>query len=397
MHESAETTEESFVRGYTGRITIVLALGSLGVSIGRQMLPLVLPSIIDELSITSAKAGMALTVMWAAFAVSQYPAGRFADQWSRTTIIVGGLATMVVGFGLLLVGLTYPLFVVSAGCIGIGAGLYIISTRTMLSDLFVERRGQAFGINTSANMVGGAFASAVSVVILSAGVWEYGFLPVLVVLLSVSFLLHLWSQESYVVTSVTLELASSTKRVFSRSRMRWLVVAYTMYMLTWQGVLSFLPTALRADKGFSPELAAVGFAIPFVVGIVVMPLAGKMSDGIARLPITAGGLLLSAAGLTTIILAPYPLVILFGIMLFALGLLSFPPVMQAFLMDVFPDTNKGGDFGIFRTMYFGIGSLGPTYVGFVSEWFNYLVAFAGLVCCLLAGGAIIFWTHLTKG
>jgi MFS family permease len=233
-------------------------------------------------------------------------------------------------------------------------------------------------------------------VTLAAGVWEYGFLPVLAVLSIVIVLLHFWTREPYVFNRVTLDLGSSAARVFGDSRMRWLVVAYTMYMLTWQGVLSFLPTALRADKGFSPELAAIGFAIPFVIGIVVMPLAGKMSDNVARLPITAAGLILSATGLTTIILAPYSRLVLLGIAIFSLGLLSFPPVMQAFLMDVFADLNKGADFGTFRTMYFGVGSLGPTYVGVVSDWFDFMLAFAGLVVCLLVGGGIILWTHLTS-
>jgi MFS family permease len=396
MHEHGESSEESFVRGYTGRITIMLALGSLGVSVGRQMLPLVLPSIIEELSITGSLAGIALTVMWVTFAASQYPAGRLADQLSRTTILAAGLVTMIAGFGLLLVPLTYPLFVLSTACIGAGAGLFIISTRTMLSDLFVERRGQAFGLNTSANMLGGAAASAASVVILSTGVWQYGFLPVLGVLLVVAVLLHVWTREAYLLRRVDLALGRSTRRVFRSSQMRWLVVAYTMYMLAWQGVLGFLPTALRAEKGFSPGLAAVGFAIPFVVGIVVMPLAGKLSDDTARLPIAAAGLFLSATGLATLVVAPDAPLVLVGIGVFSLGLLSFPPVMQAFLMDVFPDTNKGGDFGIFRTLYFGVGSLGPTYAGVVSDEFDFLVAFAGLVVCLVAGGGIIIWTHLTK-
>jgi hypothetical protein len=36
-----------------------------------------------------------------------------------------------------------------------------------------------------------------------------------------------------------------------------------------------------------------------------------------------------------------------------------------------------------RTVYIGVGALGPTYVGVVADAADYAVAFTGLVGCLL--------------
>jgi hypothetical protein len=58
-------------------------------------------------------------------------------------------------------------------------------------------------------------------------------------------------------------------------------------------------------------------------------------------------------------------------------------------MDIFPKESMGGDLGTMRTFYIGIGSLGPTYVGFVSDISSYTTAFGGLIACMLASAIIV--------
>ena len=48
-----------------------------------------------------------------------------------------------------------------------------------------------------------------------------------------------------------------------------------------------------------------------------------------------------------------------------------------------------GDLGGMRSLYIGLGSLGPTAVGFVAGRANYTIAFAGLAGCLLAAVTLI--------
>jgi len=64
-------------------------------------------------------------------------------------------------------------------------------------------------------------------------------------------------------------------------------------------------------------------------------------------------------------------------------------VMQSYLMDAFPDDSAGGDLGAMRTVYIGLGALGPTYVGTVATAADYRVAFWGLVVALLASAGLV--------
>lgn len=65
-------------------------------------------------------------------------------------------------------------------------------------------------------------------------------------------------------------------------------------------------------------------------------------------------------------------------------------------MDTFPDESMAGDLGATRTVYIGIGSVGPAYVGFVAGRLNYTVAFAGFVAAFLVGAVIILALALAE-
>ena len=58
-------------------------------------------------------------------------------------------------------------------------------------------------------------------------------------------------------------------------------------------------------------------------------------------------------------------------------------------MDTFPTESMAGDLGGMRSLYIGLGSLGPTAVGFVAGRASYAVAFPALAGCLPAAVALI--------
>jgi len=107
--------------------------------------------------------------------------------------------------------------------------------------------------------------------------------------------------------------------------------------------------------------------------MVVKPLAGGLCDHFPRLRVATGALLLGAVAMAVVVVSSISLVVVASVVFLACGLMAFPPVMQTFLMDVFPNESMGGDLGAARTVYIGIGSFGPTYVGVVADR-------AGFVC-----------------
>ena len=105
---------------------------------------------------------------------------------------------------------------------------------------------------------------------------------------------------------------------------------------------------------------------------------------------------LGTVGLAGMLVFENELLIFIAIGLFAVGLMAYPPVMQAFLMDLFRNESMGADLGAIRTIYIAFGSLGPTYVGYVADVKTYSLAFTGLVLCLIASAALVATSELLR-
>lgn len=374
---------------YDGRVLVSISLSWLAIRLGREAIPLLLPAMIDDVGITPSTAGLGLTTMWLTYALCQYPGGRLSDELSRMTMVVASIGIVIAGFVVLVGVATYGGLLAGFVLVGLGAGLYYAPARALLADTFPHRRGQVFGIQSSAGSIGAAAAAGVTLIAITLEVWQYSFLPVIVVLGVVLVSLMLWYSEPYVLKRVDLDLATTGRRILAGSEVRYLLIAYVFVSFAWQGFLGFLPTYLRVGKAFGQGLANGAFAAVFVVAIIVGPLAGRLADSMSRVLVGGTGVLVAICGLLLLVGSSAAGFVIVGVLLFAVGIRSFPPVMQAYIMGLFPDESMAGDFGALKTIWTGVGGLAPAYVGFVAASAGYGLAFTGLAVCLLLALAVL--------
>lgn len=393
---TVSTSAERLISGHTGRMLGVLSIGLAVVKVGRRTLPPLLPAIIADLSITAFQAGLTLSAAAACVALLQFPGGRISDQLTRKTVIIASLLVLAAGSLILSSATTFALFVLGAIVIGVGEGLYGSADRGLLSDLFERKRGTAFGIHSTFSDIGGVVGAGLAAGVLTFGVWRVAFVPAAFGGCLVAVLLYRLGREPIIVERVSISVVGTGERLFSQRRFQLLIVAYSLFAFTVQGVYAFLPTLLQVSQDASPQFASIAFASLFAVGIVCRPLAGWLSDRLSRTGIAGVSVVLGAAGIATLLAGHSMGGVAIGIVGFALSKSVFPPVMQAHLMDVFPDASMAGDLGASRTVYIGIGSLGPAYVGYVAGYQSYPAAFVGFIVALLASGAILLGLHLTR-
>ncbi|MFB6111118.1 MAG: MFS transporter [Halobacteriaceae archaeon] len=375
-------TDEQLVSGYAARLLIAVSVGWLAIQAGRLVLSPMLLTVRTDLGMTNTESGLVFTVIWGLYAVLQYPSGRLSDALSRRLLLVAGLVLVAAGFAILGTAPTYPVFMLGAVVVGLGAGLYPTAARALISDLYVQRRGQAFGLHTASGDLGGVAAAGLSALVLAVAVWRAAYLaPVLTVLL-VALALHVWGREAYGVGRADLAVRETASRLLGNSDLRQLLVAYTLYAFVWQAATGFLPTYLRVGKGLPKWVGTISFALLFGVGVLVKPSAGTLSDRIPRDRLAPAVAALGAIALLALIVVPGVWLNLVAVVVFSAGLMAFPPVMQAHLMDTFPASSAGGDLGAMRSVYIGLGSLGTTYVGVVADVATYRLAFLTLVAML---------------
>jgi MFS family permease len=369
---------------------LVTTAGTTLTYLARLVLSPLLPAIIDDLSISPARAGVALTVMWAMIALWQFPGGRVSDRLSRKLVLVVALSVLGGGTSLLLFGAGYPSFLLGVTVLGVGAGLYLPVSFAIASDLFVRRRGQAFGVNAAGIDVGGVLSAGLAAVVLGAVHWRFAFVPVTAAVAAVLVATHVWNREPYSVGRVDLGAHETATRLLGERRVRLVLVVFALFAFVWQGVMSFLPTYLT-DRGVSPVLATNAFAALFAVGVVSRPVAGTLGDRVTHRAVAVGACLAAGVGLAAVIGLRGTLPTVASVVVLGVGLAAFWPVVNAYLMGLFPTRSMGGDLGAVRTLSMIVGSLGPAYVGVVAGETTYATAFLGFLPCLAAATALLLW------
>lgn len=385
---TAKTETEYLLRGYTGRIFLLITFAFFTLKIGQRLLPPLLPAIITDLSITPFAAGVALSTMAFLRAVCQYPSGRFSDHLSRKTVILAGLLAGIVGIALLVSSLSYGLFLLAVVVLGISQGLYDPAARALLSDIFVAKRGKAFGLHIVASDAAGITAAGLAIVV--ALNWRSAFLPAGILLLFLPLMFIRWSRETVTVGYVNMDVRLTAVRLFDDSRLRWALLAYSLIIFASAGVSSFLAAFLIEAHGVSLAFAGYMFIVLYAVGSISKPVFGWISDRGSRMVVVSGAIGLGCVGLILLTFAPNPVFAIVAVVLYAIGQRGFPAPFQAYLMDLFPDSSLGGDLGFFRSVYTGIGSLGPAYVGFVASRFDFVTAYASMIAVLACAAVILY-------
>ncbi|MDY6817594.1 MAG: MFS transporter [Halobacteriales archaeon] len=391
MSETETEAPARLTSGYPGRMLGVIALGTVLNMAGRVALPALLPTVIETFAITPTEAGFAVTATVGGIALTQFPGGRLADELTRKTVLAAAYVLFIIGFLLLTASPTYAILLVGAVVIGIGQGLYLPTSFAELSALFVARRGRALGINGASFSLGSAIGPALGVAALAIGSWRLAFLPVAILLVGVLGLLHFWNRQPYRIDRIDLELKATLARLTGSRPIRRSLLAFGLVGFVWQGGINFVPTLLQLERGFSPVLASATFSGLFILGAIVNPIAGGFGDRVGYPTVGGAGLLVAVLGVLTLVSVPGRPAAALGVVLFGIGNASFWPAMDAYVLGKLPDGSMGGDFGALNTANLVVGSLGPTYVGFVAERASYTLAFAGFTLPFLAAIGIL-WT-----
>ena len=382
---------------------LALGLCSLGWFLaqgGRLLVPPLALPIKESLGLTNAGFGAAVTVLWAVYALLQFPGGAASDDLGYRTTLVGSSVVIAGGYLLLGTSVGLPLFLLAAGLIGGGIGLFYITSRTFPSLLYEGEKGRALGITNAAGDIGGVLAPvAGSVIVALALPWRGAFVVVGLAVAALGVVFHFTVRGEYRVAVPDMAgVGRDALGQITQPGVPLIIAAYSLFALAWQGSVAFIPLFVFEAKGLSFETGNLLLSVFFLMGVVVKPGAGWLSDHVGRHGLSIGSLL--GAGLSLGVLALFiesRLAVVGAVVLYGLTLMTFPPVTQAFLMDVFADETVGSSFGLTRTVYVLIGSTGPALIGVGSETIGFEATFAGVAGGLLvAAVAILVAVRLTR-
>jgi len=367
-----------------------LSLGTAVLIAGQVAISPLLPTIVAEFSLSSTEAGAALTLMWLVAAGAMYPGGHLSDHLSRRLVLVTAVTLSSVGLLILVFSPVFVVFAAGLAVLGIGIGLFEPVSMATVSDLYSDAQGRAFGIISASFSVGYVAASVLALGGLALGSWRYSFVPAIVLLMVSGVLVHRWAGGSYAVSAVSMKPLTALYRVVETTRLRILLAVLCLHMFIMQGSIGFIPTMLQLEGGFSATGATLAFTSIFLIGLLCNPIIGILGDRFGHTQVGLSLPIVGALGLSVTLLAPNPRIAVSGLLIFAVGLLTFWPVITAELIGGLALDTLGGDYGIIRAVFFGVGSFGPAYVGFVGDRLSFTVAYAGLVGCFLVNMVLVY-------
>lgn len=373
-----------------GWSVVAIALGWAMIVGTMLSVPAALPYIRAEFTLSNTGAGIAVTAMWLVYGACQFPAGLLTDRLGERRMLLGSMALGAVVAGAFAASPTFPVFVASAGLFGIVGGLFATPRVTLLSREFPERSGTVIGIVMAVGNVGSSLLPA-GVGLLAAAVgWRFGF-GVEIPLFVVAFV-GLWfaitdgdapgpavdngeeTAESQSTGTETGQPAGAAERqslrelvprVLAAVRNREILLvtaAITLTFFTFQGMTAFLTTYLVDVKTVGEGTAALLFGGLFAVAAVTQPLAGQVADRtnerVVLVTITAiYAVLLVALVLTKELLLLAGVVVLLGTQR------GSTPVATAYIAAGLPEEIRGGGYGLLRTVFTSVSSLGAVAVG----------------------------------
>ncbi|MEF8774463.1 MAG: MFS transporter [Halobacteriales archaeon] len=381
----------------TGRRESIQALGVVAagnfVQLGsRFLVGALVPLVLTEFETGKSAVGLALTGMWAIYALGQFPSGVLADRFGERRLLIAGLVGTVVGMALIAVAPSLPLFALAVLTLGAGTGLYFAPGSSLLTRLF-EDAGGPLGWLTAAGAVAGVVYPTLGNAVGVRYGWEVA--AGLASVVAVPVLL------GTLVATPTPEPANSARRLGAavdldriRATLARPAVAYTTLLavlvsFTFQGFTSFFTTFLVEYRGLDPGTAGIFFGGVFGISSLAQPVGGWLSDRTSRDLALGISITIAASGLIVLLSVGGWQGVLAGSAVFGVGL-SWPGTIQARIMDRFEDAERGYGFGLVRTVYMLLGASGSVVVGTaasVGGWqLGYAVPVAVLATALLALG-----------
>jgi YNFM family putative membrane transporter len=359
--------------------------------------PLV-PDIIEAFGVTTGTVGVALSGMWAAYALFQFPGGVVTDRIGARRVILLAMAAIAVTSLGLASAPTFAVFALAAVSLGAAAGLYFTAGTSFLTARF-ENTGRALGIHEIGVSAAGLIAPVASTAAATRFDWRAGvFVPAIVA--PVVLVLFAWrvpaggnrtgGDDGDGIADVEQLFA-----LLTRPSIAFTTLLAMIGFFTWQSFASFFPTFLVDHVGLTTGRASLTFGAVFALTVVTAPGLGWLSDSAGRDPALVASFLAGAAGYACFLFgAGGPVTVVAGAGLVGLGL-SWPGALNSRFMDHLAVGERGTGFGLVRTVVLLVSSLGSGVTGTVADTAGWLAAYAlvaallvGLVC-LLVGNRVL--------
>lgn len=345
------------------KLAIALAvLGHTVVDASQNILPVILPLLVERFHLTYAQVGMAAALLNISSSLIQPVFGWVSDRWPTRWFMWAGVAWTGVLMGCLGLVQNYTSLLVLIGLTGIGTAAF----HPVASMAVALASGSQRGLGMSLFSAGGNLGFAIGPVAAAWLMVHFG-LPGTLAVVAPGFLMaaamYAWRAE-FVGSPTARAARTSSGTPIPWGRLGTLSALITLRSWGYSGLIAFIPLLLH-EQGVSLEVAGRALFVFLFFGALGGMLGGHLSDRIGRHQVMAVSLLLFPILMAIALVAAGPLRWLFLAVAGALLLASFS-VTVVFAQELLPQ-HLGLASGLTLGLAFGAGGVGVGLSGFLAD------------------------------
>lgn len=366
----------------------------------RQLLSILAKPIQDELGVTDGQLGLISGLYFAMFyCILAIPVGWLADRTNRVKVLAISCALWSAATAACGMAGNYPQLAAARMAVGVGEAGGVPPSYAIISDYFPSgMRGTALSLFNMGPPIGMALGVAFGASIASAYSWRLAFLWVGLIGVITAILIWIFMREpkrggldvkpaeasipvSEPVVAPKTDGAgfwSTCKMFFADPVLFRTAAACAATQFITYAVLNFTVLFLMREKGMTLGDVAIWYALLVLIGTSAgMIVSGRLIDRFSSRSKTvyayvpAIGLALAVPLFVAFVWAPsWPLAMVFLLLPMGLNYFYLSPAVTLVQEEVRPDQRVlSGALLLLVMNLVGLG-LGPTYLGFASEWFQ---------------------------
>lgn len=375
---------------YRHTVLVLATIAFFATMAARVAISPVVPSITDSFQVSKGAIGVALSGMWAAYALMQFPSGVLGDRYGERRVILAAVGLTAAACILLAVSPSYAGFAIFAIVLGGAAGLHYTVATTFISKHY-SNIGRAIGFHVAGGPLAGLTVPVLAAVVGATFGWRYALLIGAVI-----------AVPTYLAISTVVRPTEPDRpdqpmrerfelramvRLLSRPEIAYTTVLAFTGAFTWQATASFLPTFFVEQHGLTTATASVLFSLYFVVHGLTQPTMGWLSDRFDRDAAATLTMGFGIVGFSLLVVGTELPTLLLGTTLTGVAM-SWGAPLQSRFIDELSAEERGAGFGLVRTVYMLLGATGSVVVGVLADVSGWPVAM-GLLAGVMAAGFVL--------
>ena len=262
----------------------------------------VLPIIQDEFAVDARTASLSISMVILGIALANLPFGILADRYPIKPILLT-CGTVITATSLVCAATHSIAILIAARFI---QGLFIPSLTTCLAaylakSLPASRLNVVMGSYVSATVAGGMGGRLLGGWIHPPLHWRYAFVSASVLLITATIAATIWLPVEKEERKAELQQAGFIQLLAQASLWRVLVIAFSAYFV-FSSMFNYLPFYLSRPPFSAPTEVITLMYLAYLIGIVMGPMSGRLSNRMGSgTTIVIGSLLLASALSATLI------------------------------------------------------------------------------------------------